>query len=201
VSPGEKFLAAVRIALQLLPGGSALAQAISEWEAVRVNTRLEQLEKGFLDRIVEPLAKYGPRAKELSAILYSLIQTQPQDIPTTHLSWNPALEPFKKELRYMDADELLRGSHALGVGGEYKAGFRLNRGFIVYLALVHDDREMIEKLTDALDAAIAPLNGRELQKTIELPLTVIDSFFDDYVNRGQGLKSKAIGSSLYIPKN
>ncbi len=83
----------------------------------------------------------------------------------------------------------------MGPGGEFKAGLRLNRGFVVYLALL-----LIERLATAIDEATVQLNGRELQKSIELPLTVIDSFFDDYVSRGQGFKSQETGSSLYIPK-
>ncbi len=165
-----------------------------------MNARLEQLEEDLPQRLGEPLAKYGGQAKELSAVLYSLVQTQPQDVPTTHLDWDSRLEPFKKELRHMEADGLLRGSHAMGPGGEFKAGLRLNRGFVVYLALLHDMSQLIERLATAIDEATVQLNGRELQKSIELPLTVIDSFFDDYVSRGQGFKSQETGSSLYIPK-
>jgi hypothetical protein len=167
---------------------------------VNANARLEQLEKRLPEHVGEPLAKYGVRAKELSAILYSLIQKQPQDVPTIRLDWNSALEPFRKELRHFEADKLLSGSHAIGVGGEFKNGFRLNRGFIVYLALVHDNHEMIAKLTKTLDEATRPLKGVEVRKTIKLPLTVIDAFFDDYAIRGQGDKSRTVGNSLYMPK-
>jgi hypothetical protein len=184
------FLSAVRIAAQLLPVTSALARWLSEIETSRLVERL--------DRLDDPLIKYGLGAKNLSQILYSLVQSQPQDIPTTHVDWTPELAPLIKELRHFEADGLITGSHA--VTGEFKAGLRLNRGFIVYLALIHRERRECEKLVQLLENAKGPLNGRDLKKSINLPLTVIDAFFQEYENMGQGFKSKEIGSSTYIPK-
>jgi hypothetical protein len=192
VNFSAKFVAAVKVAAQLLPVTSALAQWLSEIETSRMVERLERLE--------DPLARYGPRVHELSQTLYSLIRGQQQDVPTTHLDWTPELKPFIKELRHLEADGLLVGSHALGLGGEFRAGFRLNPGFIVYLALLHAESEESEKLIQILDDAKHPLNGVDVKKSVNLPLTVIDSYFEEYENRGQGFKSNTIGSSLYLPK-
>ncbi len=134
-------------------------------------------------------------------MLYSLVQAQPQELPaTTHLDWNPILTPFLKELRSFAAADFLTGSHTIGPGGEFGAGFRLKPAFIVKLAVLHDDRTEISKLTEALDHATNQLVGSELRKSINLPITVIDAFFTDYEQRGQGYKSGQIGESVYIPK-
>ena len=186
----QHFVSAVKIAAQLLPVTSALAQWLGEIETSRLVDRLDRLE--------DPLTKYGPRAKELSQVLYSLVELQPQDIPTTHLDWTPELAPFIKELRYVESDGLISGSHT--VSREFEAGLRMNPGFIVYLALICGSRRECEKLVQLIEDAKQPLNGRNLAKLIELPLTVIDTFFRQYENMGQGYKSQQIGSSTYIPK-
>jgi hypothetical protein len=184
----HNFVAAVKVAAQLLPVTSALAQWLNEIETSRIIERLDQLE--------DPLTNYGPGAKELSQILYSLIQAQ--HVPTIHLDWSSKLAPLIKELRYFEADGLVTGSHA--ITGEFEAGLRLNSGFIVYLALLYGKREEIERLVDLLNDAKEPLDGIEVEKSINLPLTVIDSFFREYENQGQGFKSKTIGTSTYLPK-
>ena len=186
----QNFVSAVKIAAQLLPVTSALAQWLSEIETSRMIERLDRLE--------DPLTKYGPRAKDLSQILYSLIQAQAQDVPTTHVDWSSTLAPLIKDLRYFEADGLVAGSHA--ITEEFKAGLRLNPGFIVYLALLYGDREATEKLVQLLNDAKEPIDGIALKKSINLPLTVIDAFFREYENRGQGFKSKTIGTSTYLPK-
>ena len=108
------------------------------------------------------------------------------------------LAPFIKELRYFEADGLISGSHT--VTGEFKAGLRLNPGFVVYLALISADHPTCEKLVQLIEDAKHPLNGRDLTKSTNLPLTVVDAFFRHYENMGQGFKSKEIGSSTYLPK-
>jgi hypothetical protein len=186
----QNFVSAVKIAAQLLPVTSALAQSLSEIETSRMIERLDRLE--------DPLVKYGPQAKELSQILFALIQAQAQDVPTTHLDWSSKLAPLIKELRHFEADELVTGSHA--ITGEFQGGLRVNPGFAVYLALLHGDREATEKLVQLLNDAKEPVDGIALKKSINLPLTVIDASFQEYENRGQGFKSKTIGTSTYLPK-
>ena len=173
----------MKVAAQLLPLTSALAQWLNEIETSRLFERLDRLEN--------PLAKYGARARELSQLLYSLVELQPQDIPMTHLDWNPELAPLIKELRLLEADELISGSHT--VTGEFEVGLRINSGFIVYLALINGKQRECEKLVELLEEGKEPLDGQHLKKSINLPITVIDAFFQEYENMGQGFKSKEIG--------
>jgi hypothetical protein len=190
-SDKKRFVAAVKIAAQLLPVTSALAQWLSEIEASNVDERLAKLEN--------PLSKYGDRIGDLTKELYSMLEQQPQDIATTHLDWSTRLEPFKKELRHLEAEGLLTGSHCLGPGGEFGAGLRLNHGLIVLLALHHGDHDAVSSLTEAIETTQIQLNGKKIREQINLPLTVIDAFFSGYAGRGQGLKSREIGASAYIP--
>lgn len=194
MSAAKKFVSAVKIAAQIFLPTQILAQWLSEIETAQIVERLDRLE--------DPLANYGPQAKQLSKLLYSLVQAQSQELPaTTHLDWTPKLEPFIKELRAFEAAGLLTGSHAMGRGGEFvRGGFRLSPPFIVYLAVLYDDRAKIAKLVEILDDAKGHLIGKEVQKSVMLPLTVIDAFFSDYAKRGQGHKSGNVGESLYMPK-
>lgn len=146
-----------------------------------------------------PLAQYGPKAEELSKVLYSLLEAQPQNQPpTNHLDWTPQLRPFIKELRHLEADGLLDGSHA--VNEEFSGGLRLNHSLIVDLAVLHDDPKQLAKLEDILDNAKDQVLATDIKKSIDLPITVIDAFFSMYERQGQGYKSKEIGSSRYFPK-
>lgn len=190
MTASQEFVAAVRVAAQLLPITSALAQWLNEIETSRILERLEKLE--------DPLTRYGPKARELSKKLCALVESQPQDVPTTHVEYTADLAQFIKELRRFEADALVTGSHAMTE--EFAAGLRLTPGLVVYLALLYGNRESIEKLIDLLDHAKEPLDGIQVRKSINLPLTVINSFFQEYENRGQGFTSKTIGSSMYLPK-
>jgi hypothetical protein len=146
-----------------------------------------------------PLAQYGPKAEELAGILYSLLKDQPQNQPpTNHLDWTPQLQPFIKELRHFEAEALVQGSHT--VGQEFSGGLRLNHSFIVDLASRFDDAKELAKLEELLDNAKDQVTVTDVQKTVKLPITVIDAFFSMYERQGQGHKSKEIGISRYIPK-
>jgi hypothetical protein len=188
------FVPAVKIAAQALPGTAALSQWLDEIATSRIVKRLDRLE--------DPLTKYGPppRIKKLTAELYSLLQKQSQDVPTTHLDWARELDDFKKEMRRLEADGLLDGSHRLGPGGEFGAGFRLSRSFIVLLTVLHGNRTEISKLVEAIETARTQFDGKQLRQQINLPLTVIDTFFTKYAEQGQGFKSEQVGASIYIPK-
>ncbi|HEY3930127.1 MAG TPA: hypothetical protein VGL89_17275, partial [Candidatus Koribacter sp.] len=109
------FVPAIKIAAQVLPATAALSQWLDEIATSRIVERLDHLE--------DPLTKYGirPRIKKLTIELYSLLQKQSQDVPTTHFDWVPQLDEFKKEMRHLEADE---GSHRVGPGGEFGVGFR-----------------------------------------------------------------------------
>ncbi|HEV2047116.1 MAG TPA: hypothetical protein VGQ95_11020 [Chthoniobacterales bacterium] len=147
-----------------------------------------------------PLRHSSSQREELEETLYSLVKKQSQDHPTTHIEFAPALKPFIKELRRYEAAGAITGSHALGVDGEFAAGLRIKSAFLVELARLNEDPKEIAKLEEIIECAKGPLNGLELRKSVCLPLTVIDAFFNEYEAQGQGLKSKEIGSSLYIPK-
>jgi hypothetical protein len=189
VKLSNKFISAVKIAAQAFPPfAPMLAQWISELESVTINERLNRLE--------DPLAKYGPRAKELVRVLYRLIQAQ--KYPTTRLDITPELKPFVRELNYFEADGLLIGSHT--IDGDYKEGLRLtNAAFIVYLAVLNEDEAKITKISEIMDEVTKPLNGAKIGKSIDLPLIVINAFFKKYEEMGQGLVSNEVGSSVYSP--
>lgn len=189
------FVPAVKIAAQAFPGTAALSQWLDEIATSRIVERLDRLE--------DPLTKYGPppRIKMLTAELYSLLQKQSQDVPTTHLDWARELDDFKKEMRHLEADGLLDGSHHLGPGGEFGGGFRLSRRFIVLLAVLHGNRTEISKLIETIETARMQLDGKQLRQKINLPLTVIDTFFTKYAEQGQAFKSEQVGASIYIPKS
>jgi hypothetical protein len=188
------FVPAVKIAAQALPGTAALSQWLDEIATSRIVERLDRLE--------DPLTKYGPspRVKKLTGEFYSLLEKQSQDVPTTHLDWTPQFDDFKKEMRHLEADGLLYGSHHLGPAGEFGAGFRLSRGFIVLLTVLHGNRTEISKLVETIETAGTQLDGKQLLQQISLPLTVIDTFFTKYAEQGQGFKSEQVGASIYIPK-
>ena len=109
------------------------------------------------------------------------------------------LKPFIGELRRYEAAGALTGSHALGVDGEFRGGLRLKSAFVVHLAHSNEDPGKIANLTRTIDQATVPLNGFALHRSVQLPLTVVDAFFNEYEAQGHGLKSKEIGSSLYSP--
>src|SRR6266498_447748 len=182
----EKFVSAVKIAAQAFGPAAMAAQWLDEIETGRIKERLDRLE--------DPLAKYGPKAKQLTAILYSLIQAQPQDVPSTHIDWTSELGPFIRELRQFEADGLLSGSHTITDAG-FTHGFRLiNSSFIIYLAVLHDDPDKIAKLVGNLDDAKSQLIGTVVKQSIDLPLLVIDAFFKKYEEQGHGFKSREIGT-------
>jgi len=192
MTASKKFVSAVKIAAQLVPVTSALAQWLNEIETAQIVDRLDRLE--------DPLTNHGPQAKQLSKLLYSLVQAQSQDLPaTTHIDWTPGLKPFIKELRSFEAAGFVMGSHRIGAV-DFTEGLRLSPAFIVYLAVLYDDRAKIARLIEMLDDAKEQLIGKEVRKSVDLPLTVIDAFFANYANRGQGYKSGLIGESIYIPK-
>lgn len=146
-----------------------------------------------------PLAKYGTETEALTKLLYSLIKEQPQNQPpTNHFDWTPKLEPFTGELRALEADSLLDGSHT--INKEFSHGFRLNHSLIVDLAVLHDDAKQLAKLEELLDNAKEQLLASDIKKSVNLPITVIDAFFSMYERQGHGHKSKEIGVSRYIPK-
>jgi hypothetical protein len=187
------FVSAVKIAAQAFPLTSPLSQWLDEIETSRI--------VGRLDRLEDPLSNYGNRAKDLTKILYSLIQAQPQDIPSSHLDWDCQLEPLKKEMRHFEAAGFLTGAHSIGSGGEFSHGFRLSPGFMVLLTVLHGDRAEISKLVETIENTKTDLRGVKLRETINLPITAIDAFFTKYEEQGQGFKSKEVGSSTYIPKD
>lgn len=148
-----------------------------------------------------PIRQSSSERKELEKLLYSLIKAQPQDHPTTHIDFAPSLKPFIKELRRHEAAGAITGSHTIGADGEFSAGLRLKSSFLVELARLNEDPNTLAKLEELIESAKEPLNGIELRKSVRLPLTIIDAFFNEYEAQGQGLKSREIGSSLYIPKS
>lgn len=192
MSTADKFVSVVKIAAQSLPVTAALSQLLDEIDSGKIKARLARLE--------DPLANHGPRAKELTKALYWLIQAQPQDHPSDHIDWSPELEPFIKELRHFESCGFLTGSHAMGPGGVFKVGFRLNNAaFIILLALTFDDPQENARLAEIVDGTKTPLNAVELRKSVHLPLLVIDAYFDSYAERGQGHKSGEVGRSVYLP--
>lgn len=186
----DYFSSILKIAAQAFPLTAALAQWLSEIEAAEVDARLSRLE--------DPLAKYGPGARELCRILYSLIRAQPQDVATNHLDWTGELQPFLKEMRHFEADGLLKGSHTVG-GPAFAHGFRLGSAFTVYLATLHEEPTKLGAIAEQIENATQQLNGFTLQQSTGVPLMVINALFADYAARGQGVKSETIGSSIYIP--
>jgi hypothetical protein len=186
----DKFSAILKIAAQAFPVTAALAQWLSEIEG-EVDARLARLE--------DPLAKYGPGARELCRILYSLVRAQPQDVATNHLDWTAALHPFVKEMRHFEADGLLAGSHRIGTAGAFAQGFRLGPAFTVYLATLHEDPTKLGAIAGKIESATEQIDGFALQQSTGVPLTVINALFTEYAARGQGVKSQTIGSSIYIP--
>jgi hypothetical protein len=191
VKLSDKFISAVKIAAQAfvpLPLGPMLAQWISDLQSAPLNERLDRLE--------DPLAKYGPRAKDLARVLYRSIQIQ--EHPTTHLDITPELKRFVRELNHFEADGLVTGLHA--INGDYKEGLRLtNSAFIVYLAVLNETEAKIVKISEIMDEATTPLSGVEIRKSIDLPLTVINAFFRKYEEMGQGVTSNEVGGSSYTP--
>jgi hypothetical protein len=148
----EKFVAAVKISGQMLPCTAMLSQWLDEIDTGRMKARLDRLE--------DPLAKYGPKARELMRVLYAIIRAQ--DHPTTSVEWTSALDPFRKELRYLEAAGFLDGDHA--VTGEFAKGLRLsNAGFIIDLALLYDDPAKVIKVNETIENSKSRLNGIDLE--------------------------------------
>jgi hypothetical protein len=187
----DKFSAVLKIAAQAFPLTGVLAQWLSEIEAAEIEARVAHLE--------DPLADYGPNARELCRVLYAMVKALPQDRVTNHVDWTPELQPFMKVLRHFDADRLVIGSHAMGSGGAFAAGFRITAPFAVYLATLHEDPATLAGVMARINDAVDSVSGFELQRSTGLPLMVVDALFADFERRGQGVTSKTIGASVYIP--
>ncbi|MGH7990755.1 MAG: hypothetical protein ACREDS_11280 [Limisphaerales bacterium] len=188
----NKFVSIVKIAAAGFPSTAVLSQWLSEIEAAKTDERIRILEN--------PLSKYGQKAPELCRLIYKKIQDL--DYLTNQIKWSVDFEPYKKDLRHFEADSLLKGSHTIGSDGEFRMGFRLIKPqFVIYLAMLNGNSGACEKLVEQIESSITPLNGAKLKDELEIPLFVIDSFFAHYEAIGQGLKSKTIGESIYLPKN
>ena len=166
MSIAEKFVSAVKIAAQVMPFTAMMSQALDDIETGRIKARL--------DRLGDPLAKYGSRTKELMAGLYSKVQAG--DYASTVIDWDPAFDSFGKELRELAAAGFLQAQHV--VGAQSAKGIRLtNPGFIIDLALLFDNPAKSAKLNEMIDKSKQPLEGRQLAAAVELPVTVVNAFF------------------------
>ena len=184
----QKVLSVVKIAWRIVPFTAMLSGWLREIQL-----------HGLIatpDAAGDPFAKYGPRARDLMRELYSLIRAQKHS--TTAIEWSDAFYGFRDELWSFEEAAFLKGRHM--PRAPFGEGLRLsNAGFIIDLALLCDDPVKSIKLNEILEGSKERLNGGSLSDSIGLPLVVINAFFRQYEQKGQGITSKTIGESHYIP--
>jgi len=88
-------------------------------------------------------------------------------------------------------------------GKSYAAGIRVSDpSYIMYLCALAEDSQKMASLIQEVDECPNGkwLNGKIIQKSLGLPLPVVQAVFDIYETKGYGLCSKEVGASQYMGK-
>lgn len=179
-----------KILVSMIPGSAPLLQVVSEFEAASVAKRLDKLE--------DPLARFGPDVDHLCPLLYAAVRRIER--VTNLVSWSDDFLPYLKLLNRLEAHGFVEGSPVLFNRNPFERGIRLSPRFVVHLATYYGDASLCAELADGMESLESGVTGQRIQEQVPLPLMVIDAFFSVYEGEGQGMKSKEPGSSYYIPR-
>ncbi len=173
----------------MIPGSAALLQVVNEFEAAAVARRLDKLE--------DPLARFGLDMDSLCSVFYAAVRSS--ENVTNRIPWNDDYSPYLKLLHRLEANSLIEGDPALFNRNPFERGIRLRPRFVIHLASYYGDARLCGEMADKMESLQTAATGHRIQEQLPLPLMVIDAFFSVYEEEGQGIKSKEIGSSYYVP--
>ena len=179
----------IRIAGASFPVASSLVQLQAELDSKEISSRISKLE--------DPVSNLHEDVPELSGEIYQRLKSENAD----SLSFNDEFyKKYSRSLAALESQGYIKGYHALGKG-RYAEGLRvIDPSYIIYMCALEESEEKMECLIQQIDNCEEGkwLDGNALQKSIELPLPVVNAVFEIYESKGYGLRSKEIGSSLYL---
>jgi hypothetical protein len=184
-SKSDWFLKALKVSSAWNPIAAVFLQLQSELDDCEVNRRLDNLE--------DPINSDCKNATELCKVLYSYLRNNSEALTEeTYIH-------FSGDLAYFEAKGYLK--RQMQIGSSYPYGIEsLNHFFILYLARLFDGKySMSELYTRVDDCDIGVwINGVQLAEVLNVPVDVVRSVFQLYVEKGFGIVSNETGTCNYI---
>jgi len=182
------FTSFVKVAGASFPVTSSLVQFLSEIEACEIQGRIRRLE--------DPISGLHPDINRLSEILYNSIKVT-DDL---HFELEDDIyEKYSRVLACLQSEGLIKGHHSLG--GRFTGGLSIaDPSYIIYMCVLFEDAKKMEVLYQQVDGCSVgtSLNGKDIKKSIGLPLPVIRAAFQIFEAKGYGICSREMGSVFYI---
>ncbi len=173
-----------------VPFGGVLVQLNAEWDARKVQERLQKLE--------DPISSLHPDVREFSRVAYDHIRATGE----SRLELSEAdLAKYSRVIAILEGSGSLRGQHVLG--RQHPLACWLNDPtYVLYMAALFEDPDAMAGLTDRVNSGSAGtwLRGADLAKEYRVPLPVVRAMFQLYERRGLGLLSREIGATNYLCK-
>jgi len=178
----------LRIAGASFPVSSSFVQLQAELDSNLIQERIAKLE--------DPISYLHRDIPELSKIIYKKLKSE----NSINLDFDAIFyEKYNRPLAILNSMNYLTTKHCLG--SSYPIGIQLiDPTFIMYLCALDENNNKMELLVNAVDNGKpgGSLNGKDLQKSIQVPLPVINAIFSIYESKGYGIQSKEINSSVFL---
>lgn len=184
------FTSLVKMAGASFPVASSFVQLLSDIESDGLQERIRQLE--------DPISGLHPDIQELSRLLYDAMKTT----DSSHFDLSDEMyKKFSRGLACLESTALVEGSHALSK--RYYGGISITDPiYIIYMCSLYENPEKMEALYQQIDECPVgtSVDGKEIKKTLGLPLPVIKAAFHIFEAKGYGMCSRTLGSAIYIGK-
>ena len=178
----------VRIAGASFPVAASLVQLQAEIDAKSLSERVSRLE--------DPISSLHQDVPEVSRRIYTALKNA-EDFP---LEFDDAFYgAFARALAALEAERFLEPHHT--IGKEYAGGLSVSDPtFVMYMCALAEDRQKMEALISIVDGCAVGqwLDGREIRKTLDLPIPVIKAVFEIFERKGYGVCSPEIGACTYL---
>jgi hypothetical protein len=182
------LLSIFRIAGASFPVASSFVQLQSEIDSKALRDRVSQLE--------DPVSHLHDDVPELSQTIYREMKAA----DSSRLDFSDDFyTKYSRALAVLESKGCIKQQRALGK--QCPLGIRLiDPSYIMYMCALEEDGAKMESINKLVDNCPVGewLDGKTIQKSISLPLPVINAIFQIYEAKNYGLRSKEIGSCKYM---
>ncbi len=181
----------IKVIASSFPVGSSVVQIVSEYEATKINAKINKL--------LDPISLLHVDIKSLSEQIYKELKST--DSKCLFLDNDDFFIANPKPLAILEANGFIKLRK--NINKSNPVGLYLgNKDFIAYLSGLYEDPTKITKLVHKIENCPKgeALWGKKLKLELDLPLVLIDAFFEAYVAKGYGLTSLNTNESRYLSK-
>jgi hypothetical protein len=182
------LLSIVRIAGVSFPGAASLVQLQAEVDMKALSDRVSRLE--------DPISNLHDDIPLMSRKIYEQIRLEDK----ATLEFEDAFyESYSRPLAALESQGCIEGHHT--IGHRYTAGITLiDPSYIMYMCALAEDGEKMESLIRIVDKCEIGkwLDGKEIRKSVDLPLPVIKAVFEIFESKGIGFCSDELGACQYM---